>query len=71
MKIVILQRCIKLKLISKKNIIIIDGDVVMKNLAMGLSSIAYSDTVEIDTLTNNAVAFMKNNYEKVIAKKIK
>ena len=57
--------------ISKKNIIIIDGDVVMKNLAMGLSSIAYSDTVEIDTLTNNAVAFMKNNYEKVIAKKIK
>jgi lipopolysaccharide export system protein LptA len=57
--------------ISSKNIIIINGNVIMKDLTMGLSNIAYSDTVEIDTLTNNAVAFMKNNNTKVIAKKIK
>ena len=57
--------------ISSKNIIVINGDVVMKDLTMGLSNIAYCDTVEIDTLTNNAVAFMKNKNQKVIAKKIK
>jgi len=57
--------------ISSKNIIVINGDVVMKDLTMGLSNIAYCDTVEIDTLTNNAVAFMKNNNQRVIAKKLK
>jgi len=57
--------------ISSKNIIIINGDVIMKDLTMGLSNIAYCDTVEIDTLTNNAVAFMKNNNQKVVAKKLK
>lgn len=43
----------------------------MKDLTMGLSNIAYCDTIEIDTLTNDAVAFMKNNNDKVIAKKIR
>jgi hypothetical protein len=57
--------------ISSKNIIIIEGDVIMKDINMGLSNIAYCDIVEINTLTNNAVAFMKNQNEKVIAKKIK
>ena len=43
----------------------------MKDLTMGLSNVVYCDTVEIDTLTNNAVAFMKNNNQRVIAKKLK
>ena len=57
--------------ISSKNIIIINKNVIMKDLTMGLSNIAYCDTIEIDTLTNDAVAFMKNNNDKVIAKKIR
>jgi len=56
---------------SAKNLIIINGDVVMKDLTLGLSHIAYCDTIEIDTITNNAVAFMNSSNDKVIAKKFK
>lgn len=56
---------------SNKNIIIINGDVVVKDLNFGLSHIAYCDTMEINTLNNNAVAFMKSKNKKVIAKKFK
>ena len=56
---------------SAKNLIIINGNVVMKDLTMGLSHIAYCDTVEIDTITNNAVAFMNSSNDRVIAKKFK
>ena len=56
---------------SAKNLIIINGNVVMKDLTMGLSHIAYCDTVEINTITNNAVAFMNSSNDKVIAKKFK
>jgi hypothetical protein len=43
----------------------------MKDLTMGLSHIAYSDTVEINTITNDAVAFMNSTNDKVKAKKFK
>lgn len=43
---------------SSKNKIIISGDVVMKDLTNNLSHIAYSDIVEINTISNNIVAFM-------------
>ena len=56
---------------SAKNLIIINGNVVMKDLTMGLSHIAYCDTIEIDTITNNAVAFMNSSNDKVIAIKFK
>jgi len=56
---------------SDKNIIIVDGSVVMKDLTMGLSHVIYCDTVEINTLNNYAVAFMKSKNEKVVAKKFK
>jgi len=59
------------KHISKKNLIIIDGNVVMKDLTEGLTHVAYSDTVEIDTTTNNAVAFMNDQAKKVIIEKYK
>lgn len=59
------------KHIAWKNLIIIDGDVIMKDLTDGLSHIIYCDTVEIDTTTNNAVAFMKDKNKKVLAEKYK
>lgn len=54
-----------------KNLIIIDGNVIMKDLTLGLSHIMYCDTVEIDTISNNATAFMKSNKSQVVAKKFK
>jgi len=59
------------KHLSQKNLIIIDGNVIMKDLTDGLSHVVYCDTVEIDTTTNNAVAFMKDKNKKVLAKKYK
>jgi lipopolysaccharide assembly outer membrane protein LptD (OstA) len=56
---------------SSKNIIIIVGNVVMKDFTMGLSHIIYCDKLEIDTITNNTVATMNSSKDKVIAKKIK
>jgi hypothetical protein len=56
---------------SSKNIIIINGNVVMKDLTMGLSHVAYCDRVEIDTETNNAIASMNLTTDNVIAKKLK
>jgi len=56
---------------SQKNLIIIDGNVVMKDLTDGLSHVVYCDTVEIDTTTNNAVVFMKDKNKKVLAEKYK
>ena len=56
---------------SSKNIIIITGNVVMKDLTMGLSHVIYCDKLEIDTITNNTVATMNSSKDKVIAKKIK
>jgi len=56
---------------SSKNIIIISGNVVMKDLTMGLSHIAFCDKVEINTITNNAIAYMNLEEEKVRAKKFK
>jgi len=59
------------KHLSQKNLIIIDGNVIMKDLTDGLSHVLYCDTVEIDTTTNNAVAFMKDKDKKVLAEKYK
>ena len=59
------------KHLSQKNLIVIDGNVVMKDLTDGLSHIVYCDTVEIDTTTNNAIAFMKDKNKKVLAEKYK
>ena len=59
------------KHLSQKNLIIIDGNVIMKDLTDGLSHVVYCDTVEIDTTTNNAVAFMKDKNKKVLAEKYK
>jgi len=56
---------------SLKNIIIITGNVIMKDLTMGLSHIIYCDKLEIDTITNNTVATMNSSKDRVIAKKIK
>ena len=56
---------------EEKNLIVINGNVVMKDLTMGLSHIAYADTVEINTITNDAVAFMNSTNDKVKAKKFK
>jgi len=56
---------------SDKNIIIIDGNVIMKDLTMELSHVVYCDTVEINTLNNDTVAFMKFKNNKVVAKKFK
>jgi len=55
----------------KKNLILINGNVVMKDLTMGLSHIAYCDIVEINTLTNDAIAYMNSKSDKVVAKKFK
>jgi len=59
------------KHLSQKNLIIIDGNVILKDLTDGLSHVVYCDTVEIDTTTNNAVAFMKDKDKKVLAEKYK
>ena len=59
------------KHLSPKNLIIIDGNVVMKDLTDELSHVIYCDTVEINTTTNNAVAFMKDKDKKVLAEKYK
>ena len=59
------------KHLSQKNLIIIDGNVIMKDLTDGLSHVIYCDTVEIDTTTNNAIAFMKDKDKKVLAEKYK
>jgi lipopolysaccharide export system protein LptA len=56
---------------SSKNIIVISGDVVMKDLTMGLLHIVYCDKIEIDTETNNTMATMNSSKDRVIAKKIK
>ena len=56
---------------AKKNLIFINGNVVMKDLTMGLSHIAYCDIVEINTSTNDAIAYMNSKSDKVIAKKFK
>ena len=56
---------------SSKNIIIITGNVVMKDLTMGLSHIVYCDKIEIDTITNNTVATMNSSKDRVIAKKVR
>ena len=56
---------------SSKNIIIISGNVVMKDLKNGLSHVAYCDIVEINTITNNAVAFMLDKNKRVITQKFK
>ena len=57
--------------LSSKNIIIISENVVMKDLTQGLSHVMYCDIVEIDTITNNATAYMKSKDKKVTAKKFK
>ena len=59
------------KHLSQKNLIIIDGNVILKDLTDGLSHVVYCDTVEIDTTTNNAVVFMKDKNKKVLAEKYK
>ena len=51
---------------SSKNIIIISGNVVMKDLTMGLSHIAFCDKVEINTITNNAIAYMNLDRKSVV-----
>ena len=56
---------------SSKNIIIIAGNVVMKDFTMGLSHIIYCDKLEIDTITNNTVATMNSSKDKVVVKKMK
>ena len=56
---------------SSKNKIIISGDVVMKDLTNNLSHIAYSDIVEVNTISNNIVAFMNEEKKRVTAKKFK
>lgn len=56
---------------SEQNKIYINGNVIMKDLTMGLSHIAYCDIIEIDTLTNNAIAYMNSEYSQVVAKKVK
>ena len=57
--------------LSSKNIIIISENVIMKDLTQGLSHVMYCDIVEIDTITNNATAYMKSKDKKVTAKKFK
>lgn len=57
--------------LSSENIIIISENVVMKDLTQGLSHVMYCDIVEIDTITNNATAYMKSKDKKVTAKKFK
>ena len=58
------------KHISENNLIIINGNVTMMDLTMELSHLIYCDTIEINTITNDAVAFMISK-KKVIAKKYK
>ena len=53
------------------NLIIINGNVIMKDINDEIRHVIYCDTVEINTITNNAVAFMQNKNTKVISKKFK
>ena len=59
------------KHIASKNLIIIEGNVTMKDLTDGLTHIIYCDVVEIITTTNNAIAYMHDKTKKVLAKKFK
>ena len=59
------------KHIASKNLIIIEGNVTMKDLTDGLTHIIYCDVVEITTTTNNAIAYMHDKTKKVLAKKFK
>ena len=56
---------------SSKNMIIISGNVILKDLTLGLSHIAYCDIIEINTITNDVVAFMMTKNKKIIAEKYK
>lgn len=55
---------------SSKNLIIIEDNVNMKDLTNGLSHIIICDILEINTITNNSIAYMKSKNKKVISKKI-
>jgi hypothetical protein len=57
--------------ISELNKIIISGNVIMKDITFGLSHILYCDTVEINTITNSAIAFMQSDKNNVVVKKYK
>ena len=57
--------------ISELNKIIISGNVIMKDINFGLSHILYCDTVEINTITNSAIAFMQSDKNNVVVKKYK
>lgn len=59
------------KHISAKNLIVINGNVIMKDLTLGLSHIVYCDIIEINTITNNVSLFMKDINKKVVSKKFK
>ena len=59
------------KHIASKNLIIIEGNVTMKDLTDGLTHVIYCDVVEITTTTNNAIAYMHDKTKKVLAKKFK
>ena len=56
---------------SQKNMIFISGNVIMKDLTQGLSHIAYCDMVEINTISNDAVAYMNSPKDRVVTKKFK
>lgn len=56
---------------SQKNLIKIQGNVIMKDTTNGLSHIIYCDIVDINTLTNDVRALMFSKNKKVIAKKFK
>jgi hypothetical protein len=59
------------KHIAKNNLIIIENDVVMKDFSNGLVHIIYCDIVEINTVSNKTIAYMKSKIKKVIVKKFK
>jgi len=56
---------------SQKNMIVISGNVIMKDLTQGLSHIVYCDMVEINTISNDAVAYMNSPKDRVVTKKFK
>ena len=57
--------------IAKKNLIIIEDNVTMTQTIDGLENSIFCDILKIDTITNNAIASMKNKNKKVVAKKIR
>lgn len=59
------------KYFSQKNMIVISGNVIMKDLTQGLSHIAYCDMVELNTISNDAVAYMNSEKDRVVTKKLK